>query len=317
MINELQSLPDPSTMTEQAKKEEIEAITKRLKELRATPRSDWHRIFEYLLREEARPYGEDVEIRVEQELGVDPPRVDYLILDDMKRMMRGKEIFSIFRQHNIVEYKNPDDALNSRVVSKIIGYANFYISLAKHEKDRPRNEVSISIFRATRNQKMFSEMFANGTLIRTETPGIYHVQKLTDLPFQIVITDELEGDEYAAYRVLTDHAREEDVKTISDIKDDLDTRELKEKLLDFVSIKNPNLFNSNNGGDEKMGNLMNILRPEIEKEYAQRDRINLFTYVIDGDMALENAARRAGLTPEQFKKDLESYKESKANSQSV
>ena len=171
--------------------------------------------------------------------------------------------------------------------------------------------------RATRNHKMFNEMFADGTLVNTETPGIYHVRKLTDIPFQIVITDELEGDEYAAYRVLTDHAREEDVKTITNIKDNSETSELKEKLLDFVSIKNPELFHTIIGGDKKMGNLMELLRPEFEKEYQQRDRINLFTYVIDGAMPVDYAAKHAGLTPEQFKKDLESYKESISAPQSV
>lgn len=319
MIKDIQSLPDPATMTEQAKKAEIEAITKRLKQLRATPRSDWHRIFEYLLREEARPYGTDVEIRVEQELGADPPRVDYLILDDMKHLMRGKEIFAIFKQHNIVEYKNPDDALNSRVVSKIIGYANFYIALAKHEYDRPRSEVSISIFRATRNHKMFNEMFANGTLVSTETPGIYHVRKLTDIPFQIVITDELEGDEYAAYRVLTDHACEEDVRIVANSgRTNPIVGELCQRIIEFVDSKNPDLIDTIKGGEKSMGRtLMEIMRPEIDEEYTQRDRINLFTYVIDGVMPIDYAAKHAGLTPEQFKKDLENYKESIANAQSV
>ena len=99
-----------------------------LKLLHSVPRSDWHREFERIFRSDARIYGDDVVIRAEEELGIDPPRVDYLVLDDMKRLMSGgKSIFRIFRQHNIIEYKNPDDALNERVISKAIGYANLYI----------------------------------------------------------------------------------------------------------------------------------------------------------------------------------------------
>ena len=48
-------------------------------------------------------------------------------------------------------------------------------------------------------------------LKRDPARGIYHKEKLTGLPFQIVITGELEGDEYAAYRALTDRTKEEDV----------------------------------------------------------------------------------------------------------
>ena len=315
MNNDNLILPDPSTMTEEAKKEEIATLSERLKALRATPRSDWHRIFERILREEARPYGSDVEIRVEQELGIDPPRVDYLILDDMKHLMRGKEIFSIFRQHNIVEYKNPDDKLNSRVISKIIGYANFYIGLAEHEHDRPRNEVSISIFRSGRNPGLFKKMIQAGTLVRTETPGIYLVQKLTDLPFQIVITGELVGDEYAAYRVLTKHAQKEDVKTIANAGvNDPDLKDLCTKLLEFIDTKNPSLIDEIKGGETKMGRtLMDIMKPEIDNVR----RNDLFDYVYDGDMPLERGAKRAGLTPEQFRIEMEKYKASQKETQTV
>ena len=238
------TLPNPDTMTQQERKEEAKELLARLKALRITPRSDWHREFERILREEARPYGTDVSIRVEEELGIDPPRVDYLILDDKKRLMRQKDIFAIFRQHNVVEYKNPHDALNMRVISKAIGYANFYIGLAEHDGERPRNEVTVSIFRAVRNPALFDEMMANGTLVPTETPGIYHVKKLTDLPFQIVITGELKGDEYATYRVLTDKAAKEDVVLIAraDAKEDAEARELRQKLLEFVDEKNPGLL---------------------------------------------------------------------------
>lgn len=65
------------------------------------------------------------------------PQEKGLILDDKKRLMRGKAIFSIFKQHNVLEYKNPHDDLNLRVISKIIGYANFYIGLAAKTDDRP------------------------------------------------------------------------------------------------------------------------------------------------------------------------------------
>ncbi|MCR4946703.1 MAG: hypothetical protein K5929_07170 [Lachnospiraceae bacterium] len=161
------------------------------------------------------------------------------------------------------------------------------------------------------------------TLVRTETPGIYLVQKLTDLPFQIVITGELVGDEYAAYRVLTKHAQKEDVKTIASAGlNNPGLKDLCTKLLEFIDTKNPSLIDEIKGGETKMGRtLMDIMKPEIDAEYQRRqiqhDRINLFTFVIDGDMALENAARRAGLTPEQFRIEMEKYKASQKETQTV
>ena len=104
----LSTLPNPDSMTQRERKEEAKELLARLKALRATPRSDRHREFERILREEARPYGKDVSIHVEEELGIDPPRVDYLILDDKKRLMRQKDIFAIFRRHNVLEYERAE-----------------------------------------------------------------------------------------------------------------------------------------------------------------------------------------------------------------
>lgn len=59
---------------------------------------------------------------------------------------------------------------------------------------------------------MFKKMEKDGHLIAGDVPRIYKVIGLTDLLFQIITTGELQGEEYAAYRALTDKADEEDVK---------------------------------------------------------------------------------------------------------
>ena len=140
-------------MTEAEKKDERRLLMDRLKALNATPRSDWHRAFERIIRSDARPFGKDVDIRIEEELGIDPPRIDYLILDDKKLLMsHTKAIYRDFRQHNILEYKNPHDMLNIRVISKIIGYGNFYIGLAERDGERLRDEVTLSLYRDKASQ---------------------------------------------------------------------------------------------------------------------------------------------------------------------
>ena len=45
-------------------------------------------------------------------------------------MAFDKAIFQIFRKINILEYKNPHDSLNERVLRKICGYANLYTGVA-------------------------------------------------------------------------------------------------------------------------------------------------------------------------------------------
>ncbi len=229
-------------MTEEERKEQIEFHLAELKKLRATPRSDWHAGFEALLKIETFRYEDKVRIEVEEEIGIMPPRTDFIILVEDEKVEFEKEIFSSFRRYNIIEYKNPNDSLNERTIRKVCGYANLFIGSAEHEGDIPTDQVTLSIFRAAKTLELFEQMLKDGTLIESDTPGIYNVTGVTDIPFQIVITDELKGEEYAAFRALTDKATEEDVtRVIEDIEEEKEEvlREYYRILFGIVIDKNP------------------------------------------------------------------------------
>ena len=229
-------------VTDAEKKKRISELLSELKELQATPRSDWHAGFEALLRIETHRFGERVQIKTEHLLGEEPPRADFVVLIDEEGLLAEKPVFRIFRKHNICEYKNPHDALNERVIRKCCGYANLYIGTAEHEADVPPDQVTLSVFRASKPEKLFREMADKGQLAADRTRGIYHVTGMTDLPFQIVITGELEGPEYAAYRALTDHASGADVERViraGDLETDSAMQAHYRVFLDLVSKKNP------------------------------------------------------------------------------
>lgn len=108
--------------------------------------------------------------------------------------------FKIFKKINIIEYKNPNDSLNERVIHKIAGYANLLVGTAAHEGDVPVDQVTLSIFRSVKNPDLWEKMTKAGELVQTDIPGIYHVVGITKMPFQIVITSELQGAECASCR---------------------------------------------------------------------------------------------------------------------
>ena len=141
-------------MIEQKKQEKIQYHLMELRKLRATPRSDWHAGFEAALRIELHKYGNAVQLSTEEELGTMPPRVDYMILVENRKVAFEKEIFRIFRKFNIIEYKNPRDSLTEQVILKAAGYACLFIGVAEHVGDRPKEEVTISIFRASKNPEL-------------------------------------------------------------------------------------------------------------------------------------------------------------------
>ena len=90
-----------------------------------------------------------------------------------------------------------------------------------------------------------------------------------DLPFQIIINDEPEGDEYAACRALTKNAKEENVQYVMDqVKQEPDenVREHYGTPMKLISDRNPELMRKLEG-DKQMGDvLMDILKDRIDEK---------------------------------------------------
>lgn len=201
---------------------------------------------------------------------------------------------------------------------KVAGYGSFYIGLAQRENDVPEEDVTITIFTASRNGKLFDELIKEGIIVCEDengetVNGIYYVRKITDLPYVIVVTDELEGDGYAAFRALTDHADEKDVASIlsaSRNETDAGIKDRYTRILSLIGIKNPGLFEDLIRRNADMEDyLMGLLKPRIEREKSvavdNNTRNNLFLYVQNGTMSLDNAAKNAGISVADFSSSME------------
>ena len=106
----------------------------------------------------------------------------------------------------------------------------------------PPDQVTISIFKAKDNTRLFRRLRSAGMLHDTQTSGIYRITGFTDIPFQIVITGELEGEEYAAYRALTDRAEEADMRSLIDESKNAPDEVMREhfnSLIGLILSKNP------------------------------------------------------------------------------
>ena len=88
-------------LSDAERKRRIAELLAELKELQATPRSDWHAGFEALLRIETHKFGSRVQIKTEHLLGEEPPRADFVVLIDEEGLLAGKSVFRIFLKHNI------------------------------------------------------------------------------------------------------------------------------------------------------------------------------------------------------------------------
>jgi hypothetical protein len=122
------------------------------------------------------------------------------------------EIGHIMRTYNVIEYKSPEDALTIDDFYKTVGYACLYKGYGEHVDAVPINELTVSIFRRNRPEKMFLTLQKYGHKIEENSQGIYYVTEHLPLPAQVVVTQELDQGEHRRLRILSKHAKKEDVE---------------------------------------------------------------------------------------------------------
>ena len=155
----------------------------------------------------------DLEFQREYNLSKEPIRMDLLIIKKLSDARIENELGHIFKKFNVVEYKNPDNALTIDDYYKTVGYVCLYKGLGESVDQIPADELTISIFRESCPREMFKTMKKMGLEIEERYPGIYYIsgkQALFDT--QIVVTKQLEKETHRTLRVLSKDVQEEDVR---------------------------------------------------------------------------------------------------------
>ena len=120
------------------------------------------------------------------------------------------------------------------------------------------------------------------TALGAERAGSHAVKGIIDLPFQIVITSELEGGEYAAYRALTDRADKTDVENIIlDIGKETEDviREHYRVLLKLVVEKNPQYIGIGKGDFTMRDVLMEMVKDAVDERVNAKERETLVSSI--------------------------------------
>ena len=159
-----------------------------------------------------RKYREALHIEREYPLTKEPPRMDFLVIKKEKDTVIDNAVGRMFRKHNVIEYKNPNDSLNSDVVWKVIGYAGLYKGLSEHANEIPAEELTISIFRNRYPRELFKEWKKEGVEISHPYGGVYYVEGVVSLPLQIIVANELEEEEFLSLKMLMPGVKEKEIR---------------------------------------------------------------------------------------------------------
>lgn len=172
--------------------------------------TDWHSGFCAAAELGLSENKEDLFFEREYPLSKRPLRIDMLIVEKRDGVQIKNKIGHIFKRYNIIEYKSPGDGLSIDDFFKTYSYAGLYKSLGETEDARQAEQITVSMFRNEKPEKMIEYLKEHGLTIEEKYPNIYYVGGLL-FSLQIVVTRQIEGKKNRGLRILSRNASEEDI----------------------------------------------------------------------------------------------------------
>ena len=153
----------------------------------------WHPAFCSSLQIELK--DEPLEFHHEYNLTQKPLQMDVLIIKKNSDRIIKKNIGKIFRKHNVVEFKSPDDYLSVNDYYKVVGYACIYQANTEKVKEISPLEITISFVsnHYPREMMQWLEHVYHAQVIQ-EDNGIYYVEGLM-FPTQVIVIKKLSKEE--------------------------------------------------------------------------------------------------------------------------
>ena len=118
--------------------------------------------------------------------------IDLLIIKKEPSAHISNEIGRFFREHNILEYKCPDDHFDIDTFYKTFAYTSLYKSYGKTLDSIKADDVTVSIIRDSKPAGLFQYFKEHGYSISSPCRGIYYIEGSFPFPAQIIATGELD-----------------------------------------------------------------------------------------------------------------------------
>ena len=174
------------------------------------PAIQWHPAFFAGIQIEFSQEKEKLTFENEHLLGTKLKQIDVLIIKKESEATIQKNIGRIFRRHNIIEYKSPDDYVSIDAFYQVYGYACFYKADTNHVDEIKANEITITFVCKDRPRELIKHLMQERGFRIKGKEGIYTIQG-DYFPMQLLITSELSEEENFWMRFLTN-----DLKTVEE-----------------------------------------------------------------------------------------------------
>ena len=198
----------------------------------------------------------------EHQLGTKPMAIDILIIKNETKHKIRKNIGRIFKKHNIVEYKSPDDYLSIDDFYKVYGYTCFYKADAPSANTISIQDLTITFISHRYPQKLLRHLTTERNFkIQKIEKGIYYL--LGDfIQIQFIVTSKLSYKENLWLKGLTNDLK--DMNLTAALAEDYQkhrTNTLYQSVMDIIMRANKHQF-------EEAKNMCEAMREWIREEYA-------------------------------------------------
>jgi hypothetical protein len=157
-------------------------------------------------------YSQDLQFISEYQLTKEPLRIDLVIIKKTRDIVIEKNIASVFRKDNIVEYKSPRDYISVEDYYVVYGYACLYKSLKKLDI----REMTLTFAGSHYPRDLLAHLDGQrGYTVEERWPGIYIVSG-DIMPIQIIDNRRLSEEENIWLKDLDDGLKALELRRITD-----------------------------------------------------------------------------------------------------
>ncbi len=238
----------------------------------------WHPGFVAAINLELAENRDDLIYEKEYNLNTKPLEIDLLVIKKDKDVQIANEIGRMFKGHNILEYRSPEDRMDIDSFYKAGAYASLYKPYGETVDERKADDITVSLVREAKPDGLFRYFREHKVEVSNPYPGIYYVLDGVLFFTQVIVTRELNGKSHGWLKSLSDKLKKQEMEALLKRARSLSGKldwELADAVLE-VSVKANRKIVEELKGDEAMCQaLLEIMEPEISqivRQVTERER---------------------------------------------
>lgn len=259
----------------------------------------WHPAFVAAMGLELKQNRDDLIFEKEYNLNTKPLEIDLLVIKKTTSVQIISEIGRLFKGHNIVEYKSPEDHLDIDTFYKTLAYGCLYKAHGKTVDAIKAEDITISILREAKPVELFRYFKEHGCIISENRRGIYYIEGKTWFPTQIIVTNELNQDSHEWLIALSGKLKKEDFEKLLGDRNSLtekQDRDLADSVLEVSIGANKKIVDELIGDENMYEVLMEIMEPKLRVRRIQ-EAVDLLRDMKHTDVEIKaTLMKRYGLT---------------------